>query len=66
MEGEIARAMEGQKADYPDGIEECGTDALRLTLLQYLGQVSQHSAPWNSLLPLCVPLLEDAACVVAA
>ena len=36
--------MESQKIDYPDGIEECGTDALRLTLLQYLGQVSQHSA----------------------
>ena len=52
--------MEGQKADYPDGIEECGTDALRLTLLQYLGQVSQHSARlFNTLLPLCLPPLEE-------
>lgn len=39
VESEIEKATQGQKADYPDGIEECGTDALRLTLLQYLSQV---------------------------
>ncbi len=32
---EITKAKQGQKADYPDGIEECGTDALRLALMSY-------------------------------
>lgn len=45
-EREIAKATEGQKADFPDGIEECGTDALRFTLLQYQAQVSSsHLRP---------------------
>lgn len=35
---EIARATEGQKADFPNGIPECGTDALRMTLLAYTSQ----------------------------
>lgn len=31
LEGkEVEKAKAGQKADFPDGIEECGTDALRL------------------------------------
>lgn len=34
-EKEIAKAMAGQKADYPDGIPECGADALRFGLLAY-------------------------------
>jgi len=29
---EIEKAKEGQKQDYPDGIPECGTDALRFAL----------------------------------
>lgn len=29
---EIEKAKQGQKQDYPDGIPECGTDALRFAL----------------------------------
>lgn len=36
----MERAAADQKANFPDGIKECGTDALRLTLLQYQQQVS--------------------------
>ncbi|RUS33808.1 hypothetical protein BC938DRAFT_483795 [Jimgerdemannia flammicorona] len=32
---EIERAKSGQKADYPNGIPECGTDALRFALCAY-------------------------------
>lgn len=32
---ELARATEGQKASYPKGIPECGTDALRFALCAY-------------------------------
>lgn len=35
---EIDRAKEGQKQDYPQGIPECGTDALRFALCQYTSQ----------------------------
>jgi len=35
---EIKKAEEGQKADFPDGIEECGTDALRFALVAYTSQ----------------------------
>ncbi|EIE18923.1 putative valyl tRNA synthetase [Coccomyxa subellipsoidea C-169] len=35
---EMERAKQGQKADFPEGIEECGTDALRFTLLSYTSQ----------------------------
>ncbi|KAL8279527.1 hypothetical protein RQP46_008089 [Phenoliferia psychrophenolica] len=34
-EGEIERAEEGQKKDFPNGIPECGTDALRFALANY-------------------------------
>ncbi|CAG2100961.1 unnamed protein product [Medioppia subpectinata] len=33
---EIDRAKAGQKADYPNGIPECGTDALRFALCAYI------------------------------
>lgn len=33
---EVARAQEGQKKDYPKGIPECGTDALRFALCSYM------------------------------
>jgi len=33
---EIERAKAGQKSDYPNGIPECGTDALRFALLSYM------------------------------
>ena len=35
---EVGRAKEGQKQDYPQGIPECGTDALRFALCQYTAQ----------------------------
>lgn len=35
---EIERAKAGQKQDYPDGIPECGTDALRFALCAYMNQ----------------------------
>ena len=35
---EVARAQEGQRADFPDGIEECGADALRMALVSYTTQ----------------------------
>lgn len=36
---EVAKAKAGQAADFPDGIEECGTDALRFALVSYTAQV---------------------------
>ncbi|XP_076670453.1 valyl-tRNA synthetase isoform X1 [Andrena cerasifolii] len=35
---ELKRAIEGQKRDYPQGIPECGTDALRFALCAYTMQ----------------------------
>lgn len=35
---EVEKAKAGQTADYPNGIPECGTDALRFTLLSYTSQ----------------------------
>ncbi|EDV28121.1 uncharacterized protein TRIADDRAFT_21001 [Trichoplax adhaerens] len=35
---EIAKAIQGQKEDFPQGIPECGADALRFTLLAYSSQ----------------------------
>lgn len=37
-EKEIKRAIELQKKEFPNGISECGTDALRFGLLTYLKQ----------------------------
>jgi valyl-tRNA synthetase len=34
----VKRAVETQKTDFPDGIEECGTDALRFALVAYTTQ----------------------------
>ena len=34
-EREMAKAAQGQKKDYPKGIPQCGTDALRFTLCAY-------------------------------
>lgn len=36
-EREIAKAKSGQKKDYPKGIPQCGTDALRFALCAYSG-----------------------------
>ncbi|XP_022655201.1 valine--tRNA ligase-like [Varroa destructor] len=35
---EISKAKEGQKRDYPKGIPECGTDALRFALCAHMSQ----------------------------
>ena len=35
---EIEKAKQGQKSDYPSGIPECGTDALRFGLCAYTSQ----------------------------
>uniref|UniRef100_A0A8C1RXH7 Valine--tRNA ligase n=1 Tax=Cyprinus carpio TaxID=7962 RepID=A0A8C1RXH7_CYPCA len=35
---EIEKAKQGQKSDYPSGIPECGTDALRFALCAYTSQ----------------------------
>merc|ERR1711998_183297 len=35
---EVAKAIQGQKRQFPDGIATCGTDALRFGLLAYLSQ----------------------------
>jgi len=37
-EKEIKKAQQGQKADFPDGIPECGTDAMRFALVSYTAQ----------------------------
>jgi valyl-tRNA synthetase len=37
---EVDKAKKGQKEDFPEGIEECGTDALRFALCAYTTQVS--------------------------
>ncbi|KAF1742150.1 hypothetical protein MXB_1756 [Myxobolus squamalis] len=35
--GELEKAMKGQAKDFPSGIPECGSDALRFTLCAYSG-----------------------------
>lgn len=35
---ELKKAREGQKHDYPNGVPECGTDALRFALCAYTSQ----------------------------
>ncbi|PRW56769.1 valine--tRNA ligase isoform A [Chlorella sorokiniana] len=35
---EVEKAAAGQRTDFPDGIEECGTDALRFALVAYTSQ----------------------------
>ena len=37
-EKERKKAQAGQKADFPDGIPECGTDAMRFALVSYTAQ----------------------------
>lgn len=37
---EVQKAKDVQKEDFPEGIEECGTDALRFALISYTSQVN--------------------------
>ncbi|KAE8783792.1 Valyl-tRNA synthetase [Hordeum vulgare] len=37
-QNELSVAREGKKKDFPDGIAECGTDALRFALISYTSQ----------------------------
>ena len=36
---ELVKAKEGQVKDFPNGITECGADALRFALVSYTAQV---------------------------
>ena len=47
---EIKKASEGLKEDFPKGIEQCGTDALRFGLVAYTLQVSFLSSFFFSFL----------------
>lgn len=44
---EIERAQKGQQADFPNGIEECGTDALRFALVSYTSQARNQPCMAN-------------------
>eukprot|EP01101_Sappina_pedata_P002068 TRINITY_DN12344_c0_g1_i1.p2 TRINITY_DN12344_c0_g1~~TRINITY_DN12344_c0_g1_i1.p2 ORF type:complete len:1330 (-),score=738.37 TRINITY_DN12344_c0_g1_i1:45-4034(-) len=44
---EIAKATEGLKKDYPSGIQQCGTDALRFALCSYTSQGSHINLDVN-------------------
>ena len=48
---EAEKARAGQTADFPDGIEECGTDALRFALISYTTQVSMLPS-FEAMLPV--------------
>lgn len=39
---ELKVATEGQKKDFPNGIPECGADALRFALVSYTAQVQKR------------------------
>ncbi len=55
-EKEIQRASDETKKEYPNGIEECGADALRFGLLSYSTLSSKCDAPLLcSALPRLVP-----------
>jgi len=49
-EREITKAKAGQKKDFPKGIPQCGTDALRFALCAYSGggQLYLRSTPGDS------------------
>lgn len=45
-EKEIAKAKSGQKKDFPKGIPQCGTDALRFALCAYSSGGQFHPIVW--------------------
>ena len=42
---DLKKAKAAQQADFPDGIEQCGTDALRFALVSYTGQACTPRLP---------------------
>lgn len=52
---ELNIAKEGKKKDFPDGIAECGTDALRFPLIAYTSQVIMVPREFF----LCYTCIED-------
>ena len=50
-DNEIAKAKQGQKKDFPKGIPQCGTDALRFALCAYSGggkyQLQDFAVFWS-------------------
>ncbi len=40
---QFIRAVKGLETEFPKGIGQCGTDAMRFTLAAYLQQVPIHS-----------------------
>ena len=53
---EIKKAQAGQAADYPDGIPECGSDALRFALCAY---TAQGKARYKNQLDMSRTLVKD-------
>jgi valyl-tRNA synthetase len=54
-EKEILKAKTGQKKDFPNGIPQCGADALRFALCAYSG-----GGQWNaSLISACSPYIRS-------
>jgi hypothetical protein len=57
---EVEKAKQAQKKDFPQGIPECGTDALRFALCAYTSQVSvfthvlHTSMVWSECLNLMI------------
>jgi valyl-tRNA synthetase len=49
---EVKKAKEGQKKDFPKGIPECGTDALRFTLCNYTAAGAPKFSPLSCWEPM--------------
>ena len=56
---EVSRASADMKRQFPAGIPECGSDALRFALASYMNQGSMCGAtlPWLALKPLLASVM---------